>query len=57
MKDFLICESKLDNTFPNNHFMVDHYKMFSLDQKENGIGLIFHTNEKVPYKIGPVIKM
>lgn len=51
MKDFLICKSKLDNTFPNYHFKVDHYKMFSLDQKENGIGLILYINEKVPCKI------
>ena len=30
---FLISESKLDDTSPNNQFKIDHYKMFRLVHK------------------------
>ena len=37
---FLILESKLDDTFPNNQFKIDHYKMFRLDRNKYGEGLV-----------------
>ena len=47
---FLISESKLDDTFPNNQFKIDHYKMFRLDRKRYGGGLVLDVNEQVPCK-------
>ena len=48
---FLISESKLDDTFPNNLFKIDHYKMFSLGRNRYGGRLVLYVNEQVPYKI------
>ena len=47
---FLILESKLDDTFPNNQFKIDHYKMFRLDRNRYGGGLVLYVNEQVPCK-------
>ena len=47
---FLISESKLDDTFPNNQFKIDHYKMFRLDRNRYGGGLVLYVNEQVPCK-------
>ena len=48
---FLISESKLDDTFPNNQFKIDHYKMFRLDRNRYGGSLVLYVNEQVPCKI------
>ena len=37
---FLISESKLDDTFPNNQFKIDNYKMFRLDHNRYRGGLV-----------------
>ena len=47
---FLILEYKLDDTFPNNQFKIDHYKMFRLDRNRYGGGLVLYVNEQVPCK-------
>ena len=47
---FLISECKLDDTFPNNQFKIHHYKMFRLDRKRYGGGLVLDVNEQVPCK-------
>ena len=47
---FLISESKLDDTFPNKQFKIDHYKIFRLDRNKYGEGLIVYVNEQVPSK-------
>ena len=39
---FLISESKLDDTFPNNQFKIDHYKMFRLDRNRYGIKSVYY---------------
>ena len=44
---FLISESKLDDTFPNNQFKIDHYKMFRLDRNRYGGGKVLYVNEQV----------
>ena len=43
--NFLISESKLDDTFPNNQFKINHYKMFRLDRNRYGGGLVLYVNE------------
>ena len=48
---FLILEFKLDATFPNNQFKIDHYKMFRFDRNSYGGGLVLYVNEQVPCKI------
>ena len=47
---FLISEFKLDDTFSNNQFKIDHYKMFRLDRNRYGGGLILYVNEQVSCK-------
>ena len=47
---FLISESKLDDTFPNNQFKIDHYKMFRLDRNRYRGGLVLYVNEQVSCK-------
>ena len=47
---FLILESKLDDTFPNNQFKINHYRMFRLDRNRYGGGLVLYVNEQVPCK-------
>ena len=37
---FLISESKLDDTFPNDQFKIDHYKIFRFDRNRYGGGLV-----------------
>ena len=47
---FLVSESKLDHIFPSNQFRINGYKIFRLDRKRFGGGLIFYINENIPCK-------
>ena len=47
---FLISEYKLDDTFPNNQFKIDHYKKFRLDGNRYRGGLVLYLNEQVSCK-------
>ena len=41
---FLVSESKLDHTFPNNQFRINGYKSFRLDCNLFACGLILYIN-------------
>ena len=47
---FLISESKLDNTFPINQFIIRVYKVFRQDRNRFRGGLILYVNENIPCK-------
>ena len=47
---FLLSESKLNSTFPNNLFKIKGFKIFRCDRNRFGKGLILHVNEQVPCK-------
>ena len=47
---FLVSESKLDHTFPNNQFRINGYKIFRLDRNHFGGGLILHISENIQCK-------
>ena len=44
---FLVSESKLDHTFPSNHFRINVYKIFRLDRNRFRGGLILYINENI----------
>ena len=48
---FLISESKLDASFPNNQFKINGYKCFRCDRNKYGGGLMFYIGEGIPCKI------
>ena len=45
---FLISESKLDASFPNNQFKINGYKCFRRDRNKYGGGLMFYISEGIP---------
>ena len=47
----LVSESKLDQTFPNNLFKVNGYKIFRSACNLFGGGLVLYTNENIPCKL------
>ena len=47
---FLISESKLDFTFPNEQFKISDFKIFRYDQNRFGGGLLLCLNDKIPSK-------
>ena len=47
----LILETKLDDSFPDQQFHVNGYKMFRKDWNNFGGGLILFVKESVPYKV------
>ena len=47
---FLISESKLDFTFPNEQFKISDFKIFRYDQSRFGGGLLLCLNDKIPSK-------
>ena len=47
-----ISETKLDDTFPNNQFTMEGYKIIArLDRNQHGGGIIIYVKECVPSKI------
>ena len=47
----LISETKLDDSFPDQQFHVNGYKMFRKDRNKFGGGLILFVKENVPCKV------
>ena len=49
---FLISETKLDDTFPLNQFILEGFTPpYRLDRKEHGGGLLVFIREAIPYKL------
>ena len=47
----VLTETKLDNSFPTNQFLIEGYsKPFRLDKNRNGEGLLVHIREDIPCK-------
>ena len=44
---FLVSETKLDQTFPNNQFFIDGYRMFRRDRNSYGGGLCMYINQDI----------
>ena len=44
---FLVSETKLDDSFPNNEFCIPGYRMFRLDRNRYGGGLCFYVNDNI----------
>ena len=47
----LISERKFDDSFPDQQFHVNGYKMFRKDQNKFGGGLILFVKENIPCKV------
>ena len=47
---FLVSESKLDHTFPNDQFRINVYKICRLDRNRLGAELFLYVNENIPCK-------
>ena len=45
---FLVSETKIDHSFPNQQFSIDGYKIYRRDRNSFGGGLIFYVNENIP---------
>ena len=48
---FLVCESKIDTSFPNQQFCVPEYRIFRKDRNACGIGLLFYGNQYLNCKV------
>ena len=47
----LISETKVDESFLNQKFKINGYKMFRKDRDRFGGGLMFYVNEQIPIKV------
>ena len=45
---FLVSETKIDHSFPNQQFSIDGYKMYRRDRNNFAGGLLFYVNENIP---------
>ena len=48
---FLLSESKLDSSFPDDQFSIPGYQIVRKDRDRNGGGLLLYINENIPFKI------
>ena len=48
---FLLSESKLDSSFPDDQFSIPGYQIVRKDRDRNGGGFVFYINEDIPFKI------
>ena len=48
---FLVSESKLDSSFPDDQFSIPGYQIVRKDRDRNGGGLLLYINEDIPFKI------
>ena len=48
---FLLSESKLDSSFPDDQFSIPGYRIVRKDRDRNGGGLLLYINEDIPFKI------
>ena len=46
---FLVSETKIDRSFPNQQFSIDGYKTYRRDRNNFGGGLLFYVNENIPF--------
>ena len=42
---FLVCETKIDSSFPNQQFFIPEYRIFRKDRNARGGGLLFYVNQ------------
>ena len=47
----LISETRVDESFPNEQFKINGYKMFRKDRDRFGGGLMFYVNEQISSKV------
>ena len=47
----LISETKVDESFPNQQFKINGYKLFRKNRDRFGGGLTFYVNEQIPSKV------
>ena len=45
---FLVCETKIDHSFPNQQLSIDGHKTYRRDRNNFGGGLLFYVNENIP---------
>ena len=45
---FLVSETKIDQSFPNQQFSIDGYKISRRDRNRFGGGILFYVNENMP---------
>ena len=48
---FLVSESRLDLSFPDNHFSIPGYRIVRKDRDRNSRGLLLYINEDIPFKV------
>ena len=48
---FFLSETKIDETFPNQQFMINGYNLFRRDRNCHGGGVLCYINENIPSKI------
>ena len=48
---FLVCETKIDSSFPNQHFCIPGYRIFRKDHNGCGGGLLFYVNQDLNCKV------
>ena len=48
---YLISETKLNQSFPNQQFQIYGYKTFRMDRDKYGGGILFYVNENIPSKV------
>ena len=46
---FLVSETKIDHSLPNQQFSIDGYKTYRRDRNNFGGGLLFYVNENIPF--------
>ena len=47
----MISETKVDESYPNQQFKINGYKMFPRDRNRFGGGLMFYANEQIFSKV------
>ena len=48
----MISETKVDESFPSNHFLLDGYSVpFRFDRNGNGGGILLYIREDIPSKL------
>ena len=48
---FLVCETKIDSSFPNQQFCIPEYRIFRKDLNARGGGLLFDVNQDLNCKV------
>ena len=48
---FLVCETKIDSSFPNQQSCIPEYRIFRKDRNARGGGLLFYVNQDLNCKV------